>query len=141
MGMNMFNAAIAAGYSPNTAKNAGVKFKKIEKGGISDALERAGLTDAVMTSELARIALGSTKLHSCDIYIQKQADGTYKINENSNDLIELSDDQVRIKAIELASKLKGLLKDKVEHSGNITFTKMGEIQRDGNPVRFKIGEN
>lgn len=123
LGMNVYNAARAAGYSESMARGKACRLDKSAKVSMEDALDRAGLTDAAISQELARIAKGATRLHACDVYVQKEADGSFKINENSNDFIEIPDEQARVKALELAAKLKGRLLNKVELSGELKTPK------------------
>lgn len=44
-GMNIYNAARAAGYSHNTANKQGKRIEKLGKVGMVEAFEQAGLTD------------------------------------------------------------------------------------------------
>jgi hypothetical protein len=101
LGMNKYNAAIAAGYSHNYSKNC--RPEKVVKDGIIDALERAGLTD----KQLAGIAVAgtqATKVISANI--------TYgDADEKTNDFIEVPDWQSRHKFFESCIKLKGHLQE------------------------------
>jgi len=76
----------------------------------------------------------ATKQISCNIYIKKNgemkgADG------NSLDFIEVDDNQIQLKALELTMKLKGHLRDKVEHDVTFTMNKFMQViydDRNGN---------
>lgn len=86
----------------------------------NDLLSKMGLTDEEDVQDLIRLRK-ATKQISCNIYIKKngkmqEADG------KSLDFIEVDDNTIQLKALELTLKLKGHLRDKVEHSGEIAFT-------------------
>lgn len=105
-GMNQYNAAIAAGYSLATAK---VHTKRLEeKAKISDVLERQGLTDKALANKHMEL-LEAKKVMLVDGKPMKVEDGSVSTPEY----------HIQIKALELAYKLKDLLRDKVEHSGKI----------------------
>jgi phage terminase small subunit len=107
MGMNIYNAARAAGYSESTALKAGKRIGgDAIRLGIKDHLDRAGLTDQVIAQALAEIALSSKKLHSATIVVQEGKNGKLTVNKNSNDYVEIPDNAVRTKALELISKMK-----------------------------------
>lgn len=101
LGMNKYNAAVAAGFSKNTALNSGKRLD--ERAKIYDILERQGLTDRVLAIKHKELLDASQEL-----IIDGQAVG-----------IKRPEYQVQIKALELAYRLKELLRDKVEHSGTI----------------------
>jgi len=140
LGMNCYNAARAAGYSESTAKS---RTKELEaRVCIVDALERKGLTDNVLIDKLTEL-LNATKvvgyLHN---YKKSEKVGIEKCSPDeviSNEFVDVPDWTARGKALELALKLKDLLREKVEHSGNITFTKMGEVKVDNRLLEFNIG--
>lgn len=100
-GMSNQQAAIAAGYSPATAKNAA---KKVETGGagvmMEEILNNAGLTDEYMAKKLHG-ATEATRIH-----------GT---NDN---FVEVTDWMVILKALELGYKVKGKLIDKKDLTTN-----------------------
>src|SRR3990167_4986645 len=50
------------------------------------------------------------KFQDCDVFI-KDENGKLKINKNSNDFIEVDDNQVQAKILELRLKLKGYLRE------------------------------
>jgi hypothetical protein len=94
-GMSNYQAAVKAGYSPETAKNAA---KNVEKHGVEvmmeDILNSAGLTDEYMAKKLHG-ATEATRIH-----------GT---NDN---FVEVLDWMVILKALELGYKVKGKLIEK-----------------------------
>ena len=102
------NAARAAGYSENYAKQA-CRVEKLVKVSLADEFERAGLTDkAIIAHALA--GLQALKLQSCNIYISKpnpesiDADKLV-INKNSNDFVEVEDWNARHKYFETILRL------------------------------------
>jgi hypothetical protein len=105
-GMNKYNAARAAGFSEATAK---VHTKELEeRANIADVLERQGLTDNALA-----------KKHIELLEAQKVVMVDGKPLEVENGRITLPEYFIQIKALELAYKLKNLLLNKVEHSGEI----------------------
>ena len=75
-----------------------------------EMMEIAGLTDEndiVLLNKLRN----AQKQQVCDIYVDKDGDGEYKINKNQNSFIVVDDNQTQFKALELTQKLKGRLKD------------------------------
>ena len=120
LGMNKYNAARAAGYSETTAKT---HTKELEiRCKIADVLERQGLTDDVLIMKLSEL-LGATKVIGyLNQYIKAEKGGLEKLSPDkvvSNEFIDIPDWSARAKGLELALKLKDLLKEKVEHSGEI----------------------
>ena len=86
----------------------------------SDLMARFGLSDEEDVRDLARLRKAK-RLQSCDVYV-KEEDGEFKINENSNDFIEVEDNKVQLDALKLSLQLKGALVDKVKHEGEIGLT-------------------
>ena len=121
LGMNMYNAARAAGYSHNTAIKAGEKLE-VKIPSLCDWMEREGLTDKKLVLFLLE-ALEATKVVGYLHQYKKGEKGRIeKIGPEeavSNEFIEVPDIHNRLKAAELIMKAKGQLKDKVEHSGKI----------------------
>ena len=140
-GMNQFNAAIAAGYSRNTA----IKACRIEKklGEMSDYLQRAGLTD----KKIAQILLEAIEANKVVGYLhqyKKSDKGRIEQAEPdeavSNEFIEMPDWAVRLKAMELAAKLAGKLIDKTEHSGTVVNKiVMEKITRGNRVMEYDLG--
>lgn len=85
-GMVPLNAAIAAGYSVSTARAKAYRIERSEKVGLDIEFEKQGLTDNKLV-EHALLGLKANRMQSCDVYIGE--DG--KLNENSNDFIEVAD--------------------------------------------------
>ncbi len=139
--MNQYNAAIAAGYSHNAARQA----CRIEKnlGEMSDYLQRAGLTDKKI-SELLMEAIAANKVVGYLHQYKKLANGSVDKAEPdeavSNEFIEVPDWQVRLKAMELAANLAGKIKNKLEHSGTIHSVVTMENVKVGNRImEYNIG--
>lgn len=115
LGMNKYNAAIAAGFSESTAKARGKDLDKRAK--ISDILERHGLTDKALVSKLSEL------LEASEFIFKKNINGKTEIIGDMDYYTPAW--ATRTKALELALKLKDLLRDKVEHLGEI---KTGETR-------------
>jgi len=113
-GMSQYNAAIAAKYSHYTA----VKAHRIErgvKGGIAEALERAGLTDKYQAEKLEKLT-NATKAISCNVYLDKN--GEMKTADGkSMDFIEVDDNPTQIAALKHIADLKGQNKHIVKGEG------------------------
>jgi phage terminase small subunit len=108
-GMNKYNAARAAGFSESTAKSHTKRLEEQIK--IADLMERQGLTDICLLERLSQLLKASK-----DIYNFSGVE-----NEENGVTVKLGtpDWGARAKGLELALKMKELLKDKVEHSGEI----------------------
>lgn len=104
MGMNPINAAIAAGYSENYAKQA-CRIERLVNVSISDELERAGLTAKVQAEALAKLTQ-AMKNQVCDLYIQKDKEGKWRINQNMSQFVEVEDNPTRLKTWEHIADLK-----------------------------------
>jgi phage terminase small subunit len=107
LGMNKFNAAMAAGYSKNTAENHTAELDERIK--ITDMLDRQGLTDKVLVAKHLEL-LNAYRLMTFEGKVIAVESGGIKIPELPT----------QIKALEIAYKLKDLLKEKLEHSGAVT---------------------
>ena len=100
-GKSKQQAAITAGYSPTTAKNAYDKVEKVGvKKAIEKALEKAGLTEDRIAAKINE-GMEAQKIISANI-TSKDAD------INTKDFIEVPDYQTQHKFLETAIRLKGL---------------------------------
>ena len=108
-GMSKYNAAIAAGYSETTATARGKDLDARAK--IGDVLERAGLTDRVLAGKVLELIEASDFIFKRDQSGRSEIIGDIKLYEPNW--------SARAKGLDLALRLKDLLKDKVEHSGKI----------------------
>src|SRR3990167_1782040 len=72
---------------------------------IINLLNKAGATDNKIAAKLVAL-MNAKKFQSCDVYVKEGKDGKYEINENSNDFIEVDDNQAQLKAVELVLKTK-----------------------------------
>ena len=115
MGMNPLHAAIAAGYSKNYAKAKSYRIERLVEVGIRDELEKAGLTAKVQAQALAELTQAK-KNQYCDIYIQKDETGKWKINHNMSQFVEVEDNVVRLNAWKHVAELK-----KQSSSDNVFF--------------------
>jgi len=95
-------------------------------------MEKMGLTEEEDIKDLKRLRKAK-KLHACDIFIRDD-NGKLKVNKNSNDFIEIDDNQAQLKALELTQKMKGRLKDGIvvdqsKHTYyEISWRKNGKLQ-------------
>ena len=103
--MNCYNAARAAGYSEATAKS---HTKDLEKQcHIKDALEQRGLTDKYLAGRILEL------IEATDVIKFKYGSEEVEVRGDTANW------SARAKGLELALKLKDLLKDRVEHSGSV----------------------
>ena len=107
-GMKPYNAAIAAGYSESVARSKVYNIEKAVNESIVLALEKAGLTDKYQSEEMYKLTQAN-KVISADIFIRDE-NGKLTVNKNSNDWIEIPDNQSRINAHKHISELKGRAK-------------------------------
>lgn len=113
-GMNIVNAARAAGYSESFSKGKACRLEKSVKVSMADAFERAGFTDKAVV-EYALEGMKALKLQSCNIYISKPSAESIDaeklvINKNSNDFVEVEDWNARHKFFETFLKMTDKLK-------------------------------
>ena len=106
LGMNQLDAAIAAGYSYSMASKHSIDIERRVRPSIIDEFNRAGATDRTMVQKLTELALSAKKIQSCTLLVQKDSDGKLKINESSDDFIEVPDNHLRKETWELIAKLK-----------------------------------
>ena len=81
---------------------------------------KMGLSDRRLVKKHNQL-LDAKRTQSCDVYIQNE-NGKYKVNENSNDFIEVDDNQAQANALKLAYQIKGHLKDNIDQSQHIHLT-------------------
>ena len=128
IGMTKYDAAIAAGYSPSTAASTGKKLamEAEVRSTIVDEFNRAGLTDMVLAKAVLEHALGAKKIQNARVIVRKDENGKLVVDDNGDDFIEVPDNQVRLKALELAAKLKKHLSpvevQNVDNSRHATLT-------------------
>jgi len=135
-GMSQYNAARAAGYCHYTATKA-CRIEKGVNGSIMQALEQAGFTDKFI-SEYIHEALKATRFQSCDVYVQNE-NGQYKINENSNDFIEVPDWNARHKFFDTMLKLQGKIKTGPVAVASVKITNgNGKLNGDDKTQQQKI---
>ena len=72
---------------------------------LDDLMARAGLSDEADIDDLKRLRKAQ-RIQSCDVYVDKDENGKYVINENSNEFIEVDDNHIQLRALELTFKLK-----------------------------------
>lgn len=109
-GMNLTNAAIAAGYSRKYAMAKGTKIDRLIRVELESAFEQAGLTDKAIV-EHALEGLKATKAISCNV-IAQNGEGMKDANSMTKDFVDVPDWQARHKYFETILKLTGKLKDK-----------------------------
>lgn len=112
------NATEAASrvYDVKNRKNArAIGTETLAKLDITEIMEKKGLTDEKITDTLIE-GMEATKPIS--------AVGGRDASEASMDFIDVPDWTNRLKATELASKIKGHLKDKMVHEGEIKVTEI-----------------
>lgn len=124
-GMNQYNSAIAAGYSESMASKHPDRLEAAVKGGIQNALERAGLTDTYQAAKLASLT-EATKVISCNIFVDK--DGNMKeADGKSQDFVEVPDNAIQLKALEHIASLKKQTGSNVTNNVHIGDNKVMEI--------------
>lgn len=142
LGMSKYNAAIAAGYSKNTAKSRTKQLDEAVK--IEDTMERMGLTDKVLMDKLIELLKATKVIGYLHNYKKSENVGIEKIDPDeviSNEFLEIPDNTTRAKILELALKLKGKLRDKVDHSVDIKYTEMRRIVLEEKPLELDLGED
>jgi hypothetical protein len=112
-GMNPVNAARAAGYSENYAKQA-CRVEKLIKVSLADHFERAGLTDKAIVQH-GLDGLQANKVISCNV-IAPDGEGMKDANSMTKDFIDVPDWNARHRYYETILKLTDRLKEKVEHT-------------------------
>ena len=118
--MNKYNAAIAAGFSESTAKCHTKELEARVK--IADVLERQGLTDAILIKKLSELLSANKVIGYLHNYKKEEKGRIDKISPDeviSNEFLDTPDWSARAKGLELALKLKDLLRDKVDISGEV----------------------
>lgn len=98
----------------DSAKSIGSEI--LTKLDITEIMEKKGLTDEKITDTLIKGMEANKTVRSADPNVESDAE--------SNDFIDIPDWQARLKATELASKIKGHLKDKMVHEGEVKITEI-----------------
>ena len=116
--MNPENAAVAAGYSVKYARAKSYRIERSAKVGMADAFERAGFTDKFIV-DYALKGMESIKLTEMGV---------------------APDNTARHKYFETSLKLTDKLRDKLEHSGEITQKVVMEKVVVGNRImEYNLG--
>lgn len=136
LGMNMYNAARAAGYSENMARTACREIEPVA--GIADIVDQAGATDKVIAEALVKIALTATKLQNVNIKLTRDSEGNLQV-QDTDDFIELPDNFARLQALKQICDLKGTTKNKGEKDGGSLETFFIELIKN-RKVCFEKGE-
>lgn len=109
--------------SYNSSANIG--YQNLKKLDFPAILDRAGITDDFIAKTMKE---GMEAIKPISAVNGKDA------GEASMDFIDVPDWQARLKATELATKAKGHLKDKIEHSGEVKMVPiLGGISNNDNP--------
>ena len=101
----------------DSAKSIG--SENLTKLDIVSIMEKRGLTDEKITDTLYEGMEANKTVRSADPNIESDAE--------SNDFIDIPDWQARLKATELASKIKGHLKEKIE--GELKITQIAFVRK------------
>jgi phage terminase small subunit len=102
-----------------------------------ELLNKMGLDDAQDVTDLIRLRSAKRAINA-SIYVDK--DGKIVQDYESSGAIEVDDNQTQLKALELTLKLKGYLKDKLEHSGTIhSVVKMENVTVGSRLMEYNIG--
>lgn len=111
---NGTQSARLSGYSGNDNALGARANYLLSNNKISRAIERlkekAGLSDDKLLDKHKQL-LEAKRLHACDVHIKKGESGKYEINENSNDFIEVEDNQVQLGALKLGYQINGRIKE------------------------------
>ena len=122
---NATEAARQAKYKGNDTTLQVIGSENLRKPLILAAIERIkeknGLTEDRLLQKHMQL-LDAKRTQACDVYV-KNKNGKWVVNENSNDFIEVDDNNVQLGALRLAYEINGKLKNKTEHSLEITITK------------------
>lgn len=121
---NLAEAAEYAGSKAKSRKNlskCGRAIYETLRISFTDLMEEIGIDDLSLIKKL-KVGLNSTKVISCNI-INVNKDGMKDADSMTKDFIDVEDFPTQHKFLETALKLKGHLKDKVEHTG-----------KDGSPL-------
>jgi phage terminase small subunit len=119
---NATEAAMKA-YDVSSYKSANtLGTQTLVKLSIVDIMEKNGLTDDKIATTLVEGMEANKTVRSADPNVESDAE--------SNDFIDIPDWQARLKATELASKIKGHLKEKIEHGGNITLNALIQVNEN-----------
>jgi len=141
MGMSKYNAAKAAGYSEATARSHTKQLD--ERVAMPDVLEQQGLTDQILTQKLMQLMNATKVIGYLHQYKKVEKGGVEKIQPDevvSNEFIDIPDWTARAKGLEIALKLKGLLKDKVDHQVDVKYTQMARITIEQKPMELDLGD-
>ncbi len=100
---NASQAALQAGYKQTMSGRENL-LKPTIKNAFQQLLDRAGLTDGYLADNVFKLTKAQ-KIQSCDILVKKE-NGKIVVNENSNDFIEVNDNNVQLGATKLALQIK-----------------------------------
>ena len=119
-GKSKYESALLAGYAKTTALAHTAQLDK--RIGIDKVMERNGLTDSFLIEKHKKLLEAVKVIGYLHQYKKSEKGGIEKISPEeavSNEFIEVPDFHSIAKGLELAYKLKGYLKDRLEHSGKI----------------------
>jgi phage terminase small subunit len=131
--MNMYNAAIEAGYSPHYARKASARLER-QMPTIIDYFDRVGLTDKKIAEVLGDAVVAEKVIGYLHQYKKGDKGAIEKIKPDetiSNEFVEVPDWQARLKALELLSKIKKLITNNTNIDQSKHFTKVVYEWDDG----------
>jgi phage terminase small subunit len=108
---NATQSAIKAGYKCSASGQENLE-KPLIREAFQRLLDKHKLTDKRIAEKLNQL-LNCKRIQSCQVFI-KEENGKMVANENSNDFIEVDDNPVQLKALELLVKLKERFSPAVE---------------------------
>ena len=83
---------------------------------LQKALRQVGLSTKYRAKKFKKL-LEAKRFQSCDVYVQND-DGKYKINENSNDFIEIDDNITQLGTLRLLCQVENDIKESKNGNGN-----------------------
>jgi len=93
-----------------------VNHNPIVRTELQKALRQVGLSTKYRAKKFKKL-LEAKRFQSCDVYVQND-DGKYKINENSNDFIEIDDNITQLGTLRLLCQVENDIKENKNGNGN-----------------------
>ncbi len=109
---NASDSAIKAGYKVRESAMDNLA-NPIIVAAIEELKKKNGLTDDLLLQKHLQL-INAKRTQACNIYVYKDENGKWVVNEEKNEFIEVDDNYVQLGALKLAYEINGKLKHPLE---------------------------
>lgn len=130
-GLNQSAVARAEGVSQQ-AINQRI-HKPMVRSALQEAFRKVGISTRYKAKKFKEL-LEAKKIQDCDVFI-KDENGKLKVNRNSNDFIEVEDNNARVATLRLLCQVEGDIKENGNGKGGVKIINIIHAYRKENNAR------